>query len=183
MHWKKGTSRVVLVVPKLGICLKFARVQVMTALTSTFRLMWTDRHGFSPHLVRWYWSHPASVRLGGGRAAVFRGMLDNVREWRYSRLLAHPVLARTYLSIGFVNVQEAVLENPHSLTVHTRQLEDIVGWRTINDSGDLHAFSSKNFGVRDGKAVVVDYASLAMQRLLDAYADQIHAQLDLVSPP
>lgn len=93
------------------------------------------------------------------------------------------MLARTYLTLGFVNVQEAVAPNPTPFDTHMRRFQDVVGWRTINDSGDLHAFTHNNFGVRAGKACVVDYASPAMQKVITGHADKIHNELDLVSPP
>lgn len=178
MHWKKGTSRAVLVIPGLGICLKFARVKIWAAVWSTGRDLFRGRFWLA-----WrYWKYPTRSSVGA-RRLVFRGILDNWREWRFSARLAHPVLARTYLTLGIVNVQEAAGENPLPMDPHYRRFQNIVGWRTINDSDDLHAFSQRNFGVRDGKAVVVDYASLAMQKVLAEYGDRIHNELDLVSPP
>lgn len=181
MHWKKGTSRKVLVIPALGICLKFARTRPWTALSETIAFMRTDK-GWSLRGGLRYWQYPIRD-WGGARGMVFRGIQDNLREAWFSWCNSHPVLARTYLSLGLMNVQELVVENPTGFDLHFRRFEDVVGWRTLNDSGDLHAFTHNNFGVRDGKAVVVDYASLAMQKVLAEYGDRIHNELDLVSPP
>lgn len=82
-----------------------------------------------------------------------------------------------------MNVQEAVSPNPTPFVPHTCRLEGVVGWRTINDAGDLHSFMHHNFGVRAGKACVVDYVSSAMRKVILLYADRIHNDLDLVSPP
>lgn len=181
MHWKKGTSRKVLVIPALGICLKFARIRLWSALVETYHWLWTKNGMSVRHAIR-YWSYPIND-WGGARGAVFRGVRDNWREWWFSVQNSHPVLARTYLTLGFVNVQEAVEPNPTPFDPHMRRFQGVVGWRTINDAGDLHAFTHNNFGVRAGKACVVDYASPAMRKVILLYADRIYHDLDLVSPP
>lgn len=181
MHWKKGTSRVVLVIPVLGICLKFARIRLWTAVIETW--MWLRiKGGFDVRLACKYLMQPVARRYSI-RGLVLRGLYDNMDEARFSWRLSHPVLARTYVSIGFVNVQEAVIPVALPLADHFRRLESVIGYDAIMYSGDTHAFEKKNFGTRHGKAVVLDYASPAMQKVLDEYADRIHNDLNLVSPP
>lgn len=179
MHWKVGTSRVVLVVPALGICLKFARIQLLGAIGGTWDHA-TMRPGgrFSFSLALAYWKY--SIKSGyGARIQLFRGLRDNVREWWYSVRRPHPVIARTYLTLGFVNVQERVEEGRGDRRAEVA-LRIIAGPEIV--LSDQHAFDPKNFGVRAGKAVVLDYGSLAMQKVLDLHADRIHNEIDLVSP-
>lgn len=66
MHWKKGTSRKVLVIPALGICLKFARIQLWSALVETYRWLWTKNGMSVRHAIK-YWSYP--INDWGGRGA------------------------------------------------------------------------------------------------------------------
>lgn len=180
MYWKSGTSRKVLVIPALGICLKFARISPWQALKGTWRHI--RKAGWSSRGAVRYWKYP--IKDGyGGRVLVLRGIRDNWREWRYSVRRPHPVLARTYLSFGVVNVQEAVEPCALPFDACPRQVDAIAGWRFVQRLGDLHSFTSKNFGVRAGKACVVDYASPAMQAVLDGYADRIYAELNATSPP
>lgn len=178
-HWKIGTSRKVLVIPALGICLKFARIRIKDAALGTWEHA-TMRPGkpFSLRLAAEYWKYP--IKSGyGARIQLFRGLRDNLREWWYSLRRPHPVVARTYLTLGFMNVQECVAEGTDGRKVEVA-LRVIVGPEIV--LSDQHAFDPKNLGVRSGKAVVVDYGSLAMQRALDLHADRIHNELDLVSP-
>lgn len=180
MHWKKGTTRVVLVIPALGICLKFARIRPWIAVRETWRWLWIGGE-FNPGLACKYLMQPVG-RQYSIRGLVLRGLYDNLDEARFSWKLSHPVLAKTYASIGFVNVQEFVVPVGLTLGAHFRRLENVIGYDAIMHSGDTHAFEKKNFGTRGGKAVVLDYASLAMQNVLDESADKIHEELDLVSP-
>jgi hypothetical protein len=180
MHWKKGTSRVVLVIPALGICLKFARIRLWTALRGTFH--WPRVRARSvAYLALRFWRYSMNDP-GGGKGLVLRGIRDNLREGLFSIRRSHSVLARTYVTLGFVNVQEAVGPCLIEYDEHFRRLARIVGYELIFCSGDVHAFEGKNFGVRGGKAVVLDYASLAIQNVLIDRADQIHDELDLASP-
>lgn len=181
MHWKKGTTRAVLVIPALGICLKFARIRPWTAISETW--MWLRmKGGFDVRLALKQLLRPVAKPFSI-RGLVLRGLYDNLDEARFSWNLAHPVLARTYASIGLVNVQEAVDPISLPLTDHFRRLETVIGYVAIPSSGDMHAFEKKNFGTRRGKAVVLDYASPAMRKVLGEYANRIHDDLDLVSPP
>lgn len=179
-YWKKGTSRRALVIPALGVCLKFARIRLWSALAETNGWFWMKDGPSVRHALK-LWSYPIDD-WGGARGMVFRGIRDNWREWRFSVRNPHPVVARTYLTLGFLNVQEAAKPGSVSFDTHMRRFQNVVGWRALNDAGDPHAFTPNNFGVRDGKACVVDYASPAMQKILAEYGDKIHADLDLVSP-
>ncbi len=180
MHLEKGMTRHVLVIPTLGICLKFARMQNPFRFLREFVGI-SRRRGYGAAWKRL--TTPLSHRGFSPAYCVFGGILANISEWRFNAGFRHPVLARTYATLGLLNIQEMVEPNPLEDHPHRRRFEKVVGWEIINAVGDLHSFSGENFGMRDGKAVAVDYASLAMQTVLAKYANKIYAELDLVSPP
>ncbi len=172
-----GGSRIVLVLPFLGIAIKFPRVR----LVNMARLMWSKfegkplRVGFRRALLSLF-RYDVDT-LWAPKWLLFKGFVDNWREWRFSGEFHHPVVARTHLFLG-VTVQ--VYAKPLSFCAEemgkdglgfARRFLPIIGDEIARDAH--HFENPQNFGVMDGHLVVVDYASPTVQAILRTYADDL----------
>ena len=109
---------------------------------------------------------------------LFKGFVDNWREWRFSQDFNHPVLARTYFFLGVVNVQAyaaplpfQVEESAEGVLGFVRRFLPIIGNRISRDGH--HFENHKNFGVIDGHFVIVDYAGPKVQSILRECANEL----------
>lgn len=180
MHRVKGSSRIAYVFPSIGIVVKVARVgNPFRYFIDAIRL-W-KRRGF-----RRAWERltiPMSALGISPAFCLFGGLIANAREWWFSWTVGHPVLAPTYLTLVFVNVQRAAVPLPYAIDRSwSGRLCRATGVASVDELGDAHSLSYGNFGLRNGRPCVVDYGSPDMCRLVLLYGDRLHNELDLVSP-
>ncbi len=111
------------------------------------------------------------------RRSLFKGIADNLREARFARSFAHPILARTHLTLGIVNVQAYAAPLPYAHEVDDDELALVRRFIPFIGDGifaDEHLFERPgNFGIIDGHLVVVDYASEGAQQVLRTHADRL----------
>jgi hypothetical protein len=123
---------------------------------------------------RVFWKHTfmnSSDMHFSGRRALFKGFVDNWREWRFWCETHHPVLAPTQLWIGLTIQQYAEPLQVESTAELFTRFQSIVGglW-----GRDPHHFTNKsNFGILGGHFVVVDYAGKKVQALLRQHGDRL----------
>jgi hypothetical protein len=173
-----GDSRVVVAIPFLGIVIKFPRIHVY----NMGRLMRSEFKGRSFHvgLKRNF----ASLfkydvdTVWAPKRLLFKGFVDNWREWKFSQEFSHPVLARTYIFMGGVNVQAyaaplpfQVEETYEGVMSFVRRFLPIIGNKIARDGH--HFENHENFGVIDGHFVIVDYAGHKVQSILRESADDL----------
>lgn len=156
----RGSSRFVLLIPRMGIVIKIGKVRARLALRR-LRLSWR-RDGLRG--VRKDLSLP--IHWITVRGMLFKGIKDNMLEARFSRSFHSPLIARTYVSLGIINVQKFVGSGPLTSTEHWKWMEDALDWKVVSCFEDLHAIDVKNFGELNGHICALDYASVAMQKLL-----------------
>lgn len=173
-----GDSRVVVAVPQAGVVLKFPRVHVRN-LGRLFASEFKDRPfrvGLKKNLASLF-KYDVDT-LWAPKRLLFKGFADNWREWRFSREFNHPVLARTYLFMGGVNVQAYAAPLPFQVEETFEGVMEFVG-RFLPILGnkiarDRHHFENpENFGIIDGHFVVVDYAGRKVQSILREHADDL----------
>lgn len=171
MEIRYGEHRAVIVIPSHGIVLKFPRMYVascvyvlrmrvrgkslkealMIILTS---VRWSSDFAFSP------------------RRLLFKGFIDNWREWRFWRRTRHAILAPTILWLPWVSVQRYA--NPLPIRDGKelrRRFSDILGEKIHLDGH--HFRNPDNFGTADGHLAVCDYASLKTQELLTEFGEEL----------
>ena len=95
-----GDSRAVVAIPSLGIVIKFPRVHVH----NMGRLIWSEFQG-KPFRVGLRRNFASLFKydvdtVWAPKRLLFKGFVDNWREWRFSQEFNHPVLARTHLFMG-----------------------------------------------------------------------------------
>jgi|GEM_PF-1392940 len=182
----KGRHRVVLVIPSLGIVVKFPRFRKRFLIE-----FWRDTiraKSLGPFVGRW----SVTKRKNWGwmfrdlkRALIltFMGMEANWGERSYykhcsmySRLLLQP----TYLSfLGVINIQEFAEPAPidESYTIYFAA-EAIVGGEGMRPDGH-HWSNARNFHLANGRLRVIDYGSAETQRILDEHGLSLYIGFDI----
>jgi hypothetical protein len=119
---------------------------------------------------------------------IFGGIWANLREWWFFVRTRPPAAAPTYFTCGLVNVQRMAAPLPDMGGWENRDrwlsghLCRASGVEYLSDLGDLHGFTSDNFGVLDGRIRCVDYPSPDVQRFLLKSGDAL-LKVDLPSSP
>lgn len=164
MHVQHGSYRTVLVIPSAHLAIKVPRVRVREFVSNVRYHVRGFREGKGSWRVFWQYTFLKGVdTYCTGQRALFKGVVDNWREWRFWSETRHPVLAPTYGWFG-ISVQRTV--DPIEIVAESffaRMLE-IVGEDVFDD---IHHFANPgNFGSLNGRLVAVDYASPGVQQLL-----------------
>lgn len=170
----RGTYRTVVAVPALGLAFKVARIRVVELARELIcHFEYPQARTFAA--VRRYASrslHASVDDAAPAKRLLFKGLVDNWREWRFSETFDHPILVPTYASIGLVNVQAYADPLPdQGATAHWRKIVRILDTHVRRDSH--HFASNPNFGWRDGHLAMIDYASPKTHEVLRTYADRL----------
>jgi hypothetical protein len=178
MYVEKGTSRVVVVIPRFGIRLKFARVHLWTAILCAVHFARTG--GRSPREWVRPWVAPIDDRAGVWYL-LLNGVRNNWRERAFSARLNHSVLAKTHLTFGFVKVQSSVDPFPENARKTLWGcIFRISGSNTLSNLDEADEFGPAIFGSDNGQVRVTDYPHPALQDFIERHADEL---LSLPLPP
>lgn len=171
MQIKKGRDRVVLLLPKIGIVLKFPIVHLLTAARLLRRYLGEDRHHWR-HNVHLEFQIPIDHMMSGIKGALFRGVVASWREFRLHQTTRHAFLQPTYISLlGLVNVQkygEPYGGDYRALWTQMLNITEAAVW------ADNHHFSNPdNFCVYKGKLRMLDYGNPKGYPVVLQYGDRI----------
>jgi len=157
MMIKKGENRIVLILPAFNLVLKFPRADFKAALN------WIKWAIFNPK----HWRHylGGTVYHPGPKRYLFKGLVDNWKEYRFYRRTKHPFLQPTYCSFfGLCNVQrygQPVNQDKLSFWVN---LQDISDYEVTHDG---HHFSNPdNFCLENDQFKILDYAEPRTQKVI-----------------
>ena len=170
MQMKVGTTRAVLLLPSLGVAVKFPRIKFFSCI----RFFWLFRHD------RYLWvpfftghTHEAMSL----RWRLFRGIQQNWVEYRFYRQTRNPFAWPTHFSLlGLINVQTLGL--PAGVT-------PIQMWYVVTetlsegDRWDPHTFGNPENFCRDseGKVYLLDYGSEESRYILSKYGTELQERL------
>lgn len=173
MQIKHGTNRVALLIPSLGLAIKFPRIFAT--------MLWKQLyHGYLKRRdwggLWWFLTAPAN-KMCSFRYFLFRGLLDNLSEFRFYLKTRNKFAWPTYFSlVGIFNIQKLgkVLPFDEVYDVY-HAIIGIAG----SDVRDAHCFGESDNYCRgsDGKLYLLDYASLNSQLVLQKYSKALRAQL------
>ncbi len=177
MHFQNGSYRFVFVMPSMRLVIKIPRIRIgefwMNARSNS-RGLFTK-----PGQWRYFWkttfAQSSDYPFSGRR--LFKGFVDNWREWRFWRETRHPVLAPMYFWFGCTLQQYAkplVVQSGTELFDRLQPLCEGLRGR------DPHHFTNPaNFGELNGHLVVVDYASPKVQSILRVKGDVLVREYDV----
>ena len=168
MQISRGHTRTVIIFENFVV--KLPRIHFRRALGSLWR---SFRGGYLSKCLKYdieVYSSP--------RRLLFRGILENWREFRFYHRSRSRFLVPTYFSLfGMLNIQKRG---------NRTKIKDVNLWcqlceMTNNEVwADGHTFSNaNNFCDDDGKLMMVDYGNARIHDVLDKYGDKIFKDFDL----
>ncbi|OGD67055.1 hypothetical protein A2442_00310 [Candidatus Campbellbacteria bacterium RIFOXYC2_FULL_35_25] len=168
MEIKQGSSRFVII---LGcFVFKFPKIMVWVCLKDVFFIIKKDRRW--KHL-KFYLSRTCySKDFPGLRYYLLNGIISNFKEYLFWLKYKNNFCEPTFFSLlGFVNIQRFSppynLLNKKDFWLKIRMVQNY-------DWDDGHHFcNSNNFNIRDGKILIVDYASSKTQRVILKHGQNI----------
>lgn len=179
-RWYKGSRRIVLALPNYGIVLKFPLLRTrnirdfwMGDVVGMYKEMYSSKHHEAQAL---YWE---AVWLGFKRCmhqCFFGGLADNWRERRYYKYCdasVRPLLQPTYFSfVGLVNLQQ--LGTPAKDESVCRRARRVI-WPDAAHDGH-HWEMSANFDISSGHFKLLDYGSVATQKIVNKHGPALLAE-------
>lgn len=173
MEIVRGSYRIIFVFRTFVI--KFPRIFPCKAIKSIWTNALKGRVFLSKCLRRDIYGY-----LLGPRTFLFRGLLENSREFYFFCKYQSQFLLPTYFSLfGLLNIQkkgkkEVETDLRKILWSQMVQITEGEVWK------DEHHFSNpKNFCNENGKLKIMDYGSPYAQGVLEKYADKIYEEFDL----
>ena len=168
MKVKSGTYRRAVVFRSLTI--KFPRTRLLKALKN----LWDYRK--RPKWLLKFLTRGSDYQWSV-QWAILRGVFDNWREHQFYKSQGFPILAPSLFSLfGIVNVQRTAQEIQMEDVDLWVQFHQITGGAVWKNS---HVFAEKrNFGILDGKLVIVDYGSRRTQEILKEYHEKMSQEFD-----
>ncbi len=184
----KGTTRIVVAFPSLGIAVKIARIRCIEAVkraVARFRMKTKDpklEKRFIRNYFSWRMQVPSDPSFWN---LLLVGLVSNLFEWKYTLQNGATFTAPTYVSCGLFSIIRYAEPLPKMLSglafgFKVRKAFDSIMPEHIQVSDSHHLTAGKNFGYINGKLVICDYGSAKTQAILRSYAKQLDA-LDLAT--
>lgn len=171
MQIKRGTWRIVLLIPALGIAIKFPRIYWRKSW-GTIKLITIKRSKSWKALLGKTLYSELSLKQW-----MLRGIGENWREFLFYRKTKHLFCEPTYFSLfGLINLQKfgtACLMNDYDFFIHLIILTNGKVWRSPH-----HFSNSGNFAFTKGKLTILDYGNLKVQEVVSEYGQKIWEEFD-----
>ncbi len=173
MNFVKGKDRLVLVLPALGIVIKFPIIRAKEVFKKAFSDI-RDKHwkAFARYFSTW---SPESQYVASGK--LLRGIVSNKRERRLWKRTRNAFLVPTFFSFfGLVNVEKYSKPYEGDYIDLWDQIR-----RITNEEAYLnpHQFSEvKNYSLVDGKLKMIDYGGHGSEWVIVKWGTRIMAQFD-----
>lgn len=175
MHCKKGSNRLVLVLPSLNIVIKFPRIFFWIVFKDIFR---KAVRGKWKSIKKWFSFSIESY--GSYNRNLFKGIHDNWSEYKFFRKTQHRALEQTYFSLfGFLNIQRYGEPYKFSFDVILPAIVKLIGADAAIKDGH-HFGDSANFSFRENKIRYVDYGSKKTQDVILEFGEKITNELDVI---
>lgn len=173
MQIKSGKARIVLLLPRLGVAVKFPRISILRVL----KYLWSLRKKNTLKHSLWFFTAPVTT-WGGLRHSLFAGIVQNRSEYRFYRDTQNAFAWPTTFSLwGLVNVQPLGVLPP-------QKRERDIWMDVVNIAGadleDMHCFAYHGNYCLDaqGSLYLLDYASENSQVVLRLYGEQLRSHFE-----
>lgn len=167
----KGTSRYVICVPSLKIVIKFPVMHFKDCYHLIFN--YGIKRGCLKQLLT-----NSVYRMVSIRGQLFRGFVDNWKEFCFYRETKNEFLQPTYFSLlGFINFQKLGSECNLTYIDHWSQIRTITNQEAYCDP---HHFSEpRNFCLEDGLLKMLDYGNPKTHEVIAKYGTVIQEKYDI----
>ncbi len=181
---KIGDTRIVVVLPLLGVVIKIARIRIIKVIKRHHRILFGSlADEYRPCKKRFeillkHWKYPSEYR-GFPRWCLFSGIMCNRRECQLSReLLDLKLIAPTYFSLGgLINIQACTEKMPEDKERHSRiwrrLLHEVSEKDFFKDTHHWATETDNNCGLWNGQMVMYDYGGFFTGDLIRQYDKQI----------
>ena len=180
MNIYKGTTRIVVAFPSLGIAVKIARIRLIEAVRRAIaRLRFRDTK-FIRQYFSWRIHIPISPSFWN---LLLAGVISNFSEWKYAIQNGTVFIAPTYLSFGIFSIISYAEPLSKKLNGSSFGIKTYQSIMTVMPEHELvvdahHWAVGSNFGYIKGRLVICDYGSPKTQAILREYVEKLDA-LDL----
>lgn len=180
MPIKRGTSRLVICLPKMGLVIKLPKPKPIVFLLnvkSAIGLGW--KTGEMKKWLKWAaWLGDDNDVAGNVRYTLLNGIYQNWQEYRLWRRTRSAFLEPTHFSLlGLVNVQkygDQLTEiSEGALWSQMLKLSERAVW-----SNGHHFANPENFSFRDGSIRMLDYGGRGVAEVVEKYGQAIADQFD-----
>jgi hypothetical protein len=167
---KWGTTRIVIIIPALGIALKFPRIYITEIIKCTWYYL-VIRRSLKQYLKTF--AAGRSESMHSLYSCLFAGLTANQREYAFYMAKRNPFAWPTRFSLlGLVNIQRISKDTNFTCTQLENTILEIVSF-TI--ALDYHCFENPaNFCVdNNGKLRQRDYASSGSQIVMQMFGNKL----------
>lgn len=163
----QGRSRIVILLPKLGVVIKFPIIHFVVALRVFLDDLLENGKLLRDELFRY-----TVETYGSLKQLLFKGVVDNWREWRFFRRTRHAFCQPTYFSFfGLVNIQR------FTYSLHAQKIDPWLQLHALTNGAvfkDPHHFGNpNNFCLHDGMLMILDYGEPITQEIVLEFGDKI----------
>ena len=177
MEIKKGQQRIVLVLPRLNIVIKFPIIYLNAAVANSFYLFRDvirirDKEAIKERLKIEFLATLDSSMITSILGSLFGGILVNWKEFKFYWKTKNSLLQPTYFSfLGIFNIQrygKLCQSRPVDLWCQLRKLTNNEVFK------DSHHFDNpNNFCVDNGRLKMLDYGNNKCQLVIMLYGEKI----------
>lgn len=183
MPIKKGTSRLAICLPRLGLVVKLPLIRPWSFLKffKSSVLYFTKGYGCR-FLKNTFWLDEDHDVMGNIRYTLLNGIFQNWQEYCLWRKTRSVFLEPTYFSLlGLVNVQQYGEELDVSAgTLWSQML--VYSEESVWSNG--HHFSNPaNFSYRDNSIRMVDYGGRGVREVVEKYGNVLSENFDPTKKP
>lgn len=175
MKTAQGRNRFVVIVPRLGIAIKFAKINVFKALKKLLLNPLKAEKGRKLARLKFQLFNSDFQAFKNFRYYLFRGIRNNLNERKFYQQTKHPILQPTYFSFfGLFNIQKASkvpLKNGEGSCWQFFVLVKI--------NNGYHTFQNPdNFCLEKNRIAILDYGDLNVQKTLLQFGDVFYEKFD-----
>lgn len=174
MQFKKGTSRYVLILPFLGIVIKFPIIHIDYIFNMFLSCLRAERvFGRLRLFIRSFYAYDIRA-YGSAKRFLFLGIFSNWREFCFFLDEQNDFCVPTYFSLfGFLNIQKYA--NGKCEFDDSALWGQLYHWTDRDIWHNPHHFSNTdNFCVENGKLMILDYGCVETHYVLRKYGERIH---------
>lgn len=185
MPIKKGTSRLAICLPTVGLVVKLPLVRPWSFLKCLKGSVKYSIKGQSwKFLKNTLWLDDEHDKLGNIRYTLLSGIYQNWQEFLLWRRTHSPFLEPTYFSLlGLVNVQQYGEELGVSFEFETLWSQMLVLSEQAVLSNSHHFSNPANFSFRNGSIRMFDYGGRGVREVVEKYGHALSENFDPAKKP
>ncbi len=185
MPIKRGTTRLVICLPKMGLVIKLPLIKPFKFFRNVISAIRLGRKG--GEIIKWLkwavWLGKDNDVAGNIRYTLLSGIYQNWQEYRLWRKTLSPFLEPTYFSLlGFINIQKygEQLTGVSEGVLWSQMLE--LSEKAVWSNGH-HFANPENFSFSDGIIKMVDYGGRGVEEVVIQHGINISCNFDPFKKP